>query len=179
MQSALKQLQIRSVQHHELSDKCCLFGWPFVKRFALCYQTVVCPVLSVCNVGVLWPSGWVDQDETLHACTPRPWPHCARWRLSSPPQKGGGAPSPIFRPFLLWTSGWMHQDATWYGGRPRLSDIVLDGDPAPSPKKGQIPLINFRPMSIVAKRLDGSRWHLAWRWALVRPHCARWGPSAA
>jgi len=27
------------------------FGRPFVKRFALCYQTVVC--LSVCNVGVL------------------------------------------------------------------------------------------------------------------------------
>ena len=30
--------------------------------------------------------------------------------------------------------------------------IVLDGDPAPS-KKGIDP--NFRPMSIVAKRLDG------------------------
>jgi len=24
----------------------------------------VCPVLSVCNVGVLWPNGWMDQDET-------------------------------------------------------------------------------------------------------------------
>jgi len=32
-------------------------------------------------------------------------------------------------------------------------------------------------MSIVAKRLDGSRWHLAWRSASVRPHCARRGPS--
>jgi len=31
--------------------------------------------------------------------------------------------------------------------------IVLDGDPAP-PQKGHIP--NFRPMSIVDKRLDGS-----------------------
>jgi len=28
------------------------FGRPFVKRFALCYQTVVCPV---CDVGTLWP----------------------------------------------------------------------------------------------------------------------------
>ena len=28
-----------------------------------------CPVLScpVCNVGVLWPNGWKDQDETWHA----------------------------------------------------------------------------------------------------------------
>jgi len=47
-------------------------------------------------------------------------------------------------------------------------DFVLDGDSAPSPKRGQSPLPNFQPMSIVAKRLDGSRWHLAWRWALVQ-----------
>jgi len=33
------------------------FGRPFVKRFALCYRTVVCPV---CNVGVLRSNGWVD-----------------------------------------------------------------------------------------------------------------------
>ena len=38
--------------------------------------------------------------------------------LPSPPQKGGGAPSPIFSPFLLWPNGCMDQDATWYGGRP-------------------------------------------------------------
>jgi len=30
----------------------------------LCYQTVVHPVLSVCDVGVLWPNGWMDQDAT-------------------------------------------------------------------------------------------------------------------
>ena len=34
-----------------------LVGWPFVKRFALYYHTVVC--LSVCDVGVLWPNGWM------------------------------------------------------------------------------------------------------------------------
>jgi len=28
--------------------------------------------LSVCNVGVLWPNGWMDQDETWHAGRPRP-----------------------------------------------------------------------------------------------------------
>ena len=33
--------------------------------------------------------------------------------------------------------------------------IVLDGDPAPPPQRGTAP--NFRPMSVVAKRLDGSR----------------------
>jgi len=35
--------------------------------------------------------------------------------------------------------------------------IVLDGIPAPPPKRGTAP--NFRFMSIVAKRLDGSRRH--------------------
>jgi len=37
-------------------------------------------------------------------------------------------------------------------------DIVLDGDPSP-PKKGHS-TPTFWPMSIVAKRLDGSRCHL-------------------
>jgi len=38
-----------------------IFGRPLVKRFALCYRTVVC--LSVCNVGelgVFWPNGRMD-----------------------------------------------------------------------------------------------------------------------
>jgi len=54
------------------------FGRPFVKRFALCYQLdrfhclsvclSVCPVcLSVGDVGVLWPNGWMDQNQTWHA----------------------------------------------------------------------------------------------------------------
>jgi len=42
--------------------------------------------------------------------------------------------------------------------------IVLDGNPVPPPPKGGA-TPNFRPMSIVAKRLDGSRWHLVQRWA--------------
>jgi len=46
--------------------------------------------------------------------------------------------------------------------------IVLDGDPIALPQKGAEPLPDVQPMSIVAKRLDGSRWHLAWRWASVQ-----------
>ena len=26
-----------------------------------------CPVLSLCDVGVLWPNDWTDQDETWRA----------------------------------------------------------------------------------------------------------------
>jgi len=33
-------------------------------------------------------------------------------------------------------------------------DFMLDGDPVSFPKRGRSPLPNFRPISIVAKRLD-------------------------
>jgi len=44
-----------------------VFGQPFVKWFTLCYQSLVCPVACLsCDVGVLWPDGWMDQDATWH-----------------------------------------------------------------------------------------------------------------
>jgi len=85
-------------------------GQPFVKRFALCYRTLILSVHPVSNAGGLWPNGWMDQDETWHRARPWPRPHCVRWGPSSP-QRG----------------------------------------------------TNFRPMSVVAKRLNGSRCHLARR----------------
>jgi len=66
------------------------------------------------------------------------------------PQEKGAQP-PIFDPCLLWPNCGIDQDGTWYAGRPQ--PIVLHGDPAPPPKGGTAP--NFRPMSTVAKRLDG------------------------
>jgi len=45
--------------------------------------------------------------------------------------------------------------------------IVLDEDPARLPRKGGI-APNFRPVSIVAKRLDGSRYHMVRRWTLAQ-----------
>ena len=51
-----------------------------------------CLSRPVCNVGVLWPTGWMDEDETWHAGRPRPWPHCVRWGTSSPSTKGRQPP---------------------------------------------------------------------------------------
>jgi len=34
--------------------------------------------LSVCNVGVLWSNGWMDQDATWYEGKPRPRRHCVR-----------------------------------------------------------------------------------------------------
>ena len=56
-----------------------------------------CPVcLSVCHVcdvgvGLLWPNGCMDQDETWHAGSPRSRPHCVRWGHSCP-RKGAQQP---------------------------------------------------------------------------------------
>ena len=115
---------------------------------------------------LLWPNGWMDQNGTWHGGRPHPRQLCVRWGPSSPHQKG--VKPPIFGPCLLRPNGWMHQDATWYGGKRQPRGLCVRWGPSPSPKRGRSPLPNFRPMSIVAKRLNGSRWHLAWRRALVQ-----------
>jgi len=147
-----------------------IFGRPFVKRFALCYRTVflsVCPVLScpvlsclsVCDVGVLWPNGSMDQDETWHAGRPRPWPHCIGWGPSSPSSKGTQPPI-LAHISCGQMAGWIKLPLGMEVGLgPGV--FVLCGDPAPLPKRGRPP--NFRPISVVVKRLNASRCHLVWR----------------
>jgi len=104
-----------------------------------CYQVCLSclSVSHVCNVGVLWPNGWMDQDETWQACRPRPWPHCVRWAPSSAPQKGA-EPQFSAHVYCGQMSGWMKMPL---GREVNLSpsDIVLDGDPPPPPKKGAEP----------------------------------------
>jgi len=120
-----------------------VFGRPFVKRFALCYRSVVCPV---CDVRALWPNGGTDQDETWYAGRPRPWPHCVRWGPSSPSPKAGCINMSL---------------GTDVGLSP--GHFVLDGNPLPPARKGAEPPQYFWPMFIVAKRLDASRCHLVCR----------------
>ena len=86
-------------------------------------------VLSVCNVGVLLPSGWMDPDKTWHAGRPRPRLHCVKWGPQLTPQK------------------WAQQPPTFEIYRHRLC----------------LRPYNPRPMSLVAKWLDGSRYHLVQR----------------
>ena len=120
-----------------------------------------CPVCPVCDIGVLWPNGSTDEDETWHAGSLGP-SHIVLDGNLCPPSPKGHSP-PIFGPYLLWPYGSMDQDATWYEGRPRPKrHCVRWGPSSPPPQRGQSPP-NFRPMSIVPKRLDGSRCHLVWR----------------
>jgi len=66
---------------------------------------------------------------------------------------------------VSWPDSSMDQDETWYGGRPRPRPHCVRWGPSfPSltTHKRDTAAPNFRPMSVLAKRLDGSRCHLVW-----------------
>ena len=181
-----------------------VLGGPFVKRFALCYRTGVCPVLSVtlvyCGQTVgrikmkLGMQVGLSPGHTVLDGDPGPPPpkgtalqflahmYCAQtagWikmpvgvevglyasdivldgdPASTSRKRGQSPPPPIFGPCLLWPNGCVDQDVTWYGGRSRHRPHCAGWGPSSSPQKGAQPP-NFWPMSIVPKRVDGSRCH--------------------
>ena len=72
---------------------------------------MTCPV---CDVGVLWPNSWMDQDETWQVGMQVGLSH-GHTELhgdKAPPAQKGHNPQ-IFGPYLLWPNGWMDQDVTW------------------------------------------------------------------
>jgi len=79
-----------------------------------CFVLSCVSVCPGCDIGVLCPNDWMDQNNTWHGGRPQPWLHCVRWGPSSSSPKGTQPP-------------------------------------------------NFRPVSVVATRLDGSTCHLVWR----------------
>jgi len=106
-----------------------IFGRPFVKRFALWYRTVVCPVLSCLScLSVLWPNGWMHQDATWCRGRPRPRPHCVRWGPSSP-RKGHSTPHFSAHVYCGQAAGWIRMPLGMNVGL-GPGHIVLDEDPA-------------------------------------------------
>jgi len=79
---------------------------PFVKRFALCYWTIVC--LSICDVGVLWPNGSVEFSMPLSMVVGLDPGHSVLHGDPAPPQKGA-QPPPQFSPHVCCgqTAGWI------------------------------------------------------------------------
>jgi len=92
---------------------------------------------------------------------------CARWGPSSHPQERGRGPPPQFSAYFYFGQmvGCINMPLGMGVGL-SPSNFVSDGEPAPPQKGGGAP--TFRPMSIAAKRLNASRWHLAWKWALFQ-----------
>jgi len=60
-----------------------------------------------------------------------------------PPQKGGGAPSPIFGPCPLWPNAWMDQDGTWHGRGPLSTPHCARWGPSSPPQKGGRAALQF------------------------------------
>ena len=143
-----------------------IFG-PFVKRFVLCYQTVVClfvcPVLSVTFVHCGQTVGQTKMKLGVQVGLSHG--HIVLDRDPAPPLPKGHSPHPIFCPYLLQPNGCMDKDVTWCGARPQPRRLCVRWRPHSTvPRKGgRAHLPNFRPISIVAKRLHASRCHLVWR----------------
>jgi len=140
-------------------------GRPFVKLFALCYRTVDClsRSLSVLSVTLVYCRQTVPYIKMKLGTQVGlgPGPHCVRLKPRSPPRKGH---SPQFMAHICCgqMAGWIKMPlGREIGLGP--SDIVLDGNPAPPPQKGAEIPSNFRPMTVVAKQLDGSRCHFVCR----------------
>jgi len=116
----------------------------------------------------------MDQDATCYGGRSRPRSHCIRWLPSSPPK---GAWPPIFGQRTEWIK-------MSYGTEVGLGpshNVCVNWDPALSPatNKGTQPS-KFRPMSVVAKRLDGTM-ALSMEVGLAPRHVVldgRWGSSS-
>jgi len=90
----------------------------------------VMSLCSVCDVGVLWPNGWMHQRATCYGGRPRRRPHCVRWGRSSFPQKGHSSPKFSTHVGCGQTSGWIKMSlATELCLGP--GHLMLHGDPAP------------------------------------------------
>jgi len=83
-------------------------------------------LLSVCDVGVLWPNGWMDQDATWYQGRPRPMPHCVRSGPSSPLPNGHSPTNfwPISVVAKQLNGSRCHCMEAGLG----LGNIVIDGD---------------------------------------------------
>jgi len=154
---------IQYICDHNSGKTRLIFGRPFVKQFALCYRTVVCPVLSCLSVTFVHCGQTVGRIKMkLGMQVPRPWPHCVRWGPSSPSFKEH---SPLqFSAHICcgqmtaWIKMSLGMEVCLVPG-----DCVRWGPCSPLPKRGAEPppLPNFRPMFIAANGWmdEAGTWH--------------------
>ena len=164
--------------------------WPHCVRWGPSSPFPKGAQLPIFGPYLLQPNGCMDQDGTWYGARPRPRRLCVRWGPHSPFPKRGWSPSQIFfrltfgRPFVkrftlcyrtvvclsvCLSVTLVYCDQTVSRIKMKLGvqvglvagHIVLDGDPAPSPPKGHTP--NFRRISVAAKWLHRSKFHLVWR----------------
>jgi len=109
-----------------------VFGRPFVKRFHLYYQTVVC--LSVLSLTLVHCCQTVGRIKMKLGVQGGLGP--SHIVLDGDPAPSPKRRSPQFGPYLLRPNGYMDQDTTWYGGRPRPIRHCVRRGPSPLFKNG-------------------------------------------
>ena len=96
------------------------------------------PIFGPC---LLWPNGWMDQDNTWHGGGPWCRPHCARWAPAPLPQRGT-APQFLAHICCGQMTGWIKMPLHVEVGR-CSGDCVRWGPSFPSPKRGPRPFPQF------------------------------------
>jgi len=135
----------------------------------------VLSVLSVCNVGVLWPNGWMDQDESWHIGRPLPG-HIVLDGDPSPPLQRGTAPQFSAHICCGQIARWVKVPRDMEVGLGPGDFGVRWGHSSP-PQKGAEPAIFDGCLLWPNGWMDqDGTWHGGGPWS--RPHCARWGPSS-
>jgi len=144
---------------------------PAMLSSVVCLSVLFC--LSVCDVGVLWPNGWMDQDVTWYGGRPRPRPQCVRWGASYPLPKRGTAPNFGGISIVAKRLDGHVPLGTKVGVGP--GDIVLDGDLALPQKGAQSPI--FGPCLLWSNGwIDQDATCYGDR-PRPKPHCVRREPS--
>jgi len=122
-----------------------VFGRPFVKRFALCYQTIVCPVCPALSVTLVYCGQTVGRIKMKLGMQVGLGPgHIVLDEHPAPlPLKGHSLA--IFGQCSLWPNGWMDEDATWYGSRLRSRSHCIRRGPSCPRKEHSSPPPLFGP----------------------------------
>ena len=116
----------------------------------------------------------MDEAGTWNGGRLKPRRLCVRCGPSPLHPKGGGAPSPIFGPFLLWQTAACIKMPLGMDVRLSPGDFVLDGDPVPFPKGHSPPIFGpylLRPNGCMDQ-------DVTWYGGRPRPRrlCVRRGP---
>jgi len=117
--------------------------WTTVANNGSPYATWPLSCLSLCNVSVVWPNGWMDQDVTWYGGRIRRRWHCVRWGSSSilHTQRGTAASVATFPPMYI-VANRSPTAANWL---PHLSVFCLF-----SPLSTVINMLNFLPTTNIA-----------------------------
>jgi len=154
-----------------------VFGRPFVKRFALCYHTVVClSVLSCLSVTLVYCDQTVGRIKTkLGTQVGHGTGHIVLDGVPAPPPPKGGR-APHFLAHICCSQ--MAVGIKMPLGmevRPGPGNFLLDRDPAPSPKRGRTP--KFSAHVYCDQTVGWVKMVLGMEVCLSPGDCVRLGPS--